>query len=145
MTPLGVRRSSNSLQRLCAINMCIKDAHKLLINLTLHWISCVWTCTLQNKNTMSLSDKNEMELDYQDLNTFICLNFETLLLQVSATIWHLSIGERLRKKKAQLHFWKNNGTSLATVSFSITVNDLTESIIHSHRRLINVRRFTSVQ
>ena len=26
------------------------------------------TCTLQNKNTMSLSDKNEMELDYRDLN-----------------------------------------------------------------------------
>ena len=25
------------------------------------------------KNTMSLSDKNEMELDYQDLNPFICL------------------------------------------------------------------------
>ena len=53
--------------------MCIKDAHNLLINLTFHLISCVWTCTLQNKNTMSLNDKNEMELDYQDLNTFICL------------------------------------------------------------------------
>ena len=28
--------------------------------------------------------------------------------------------------------------------FSKTVNDLTESIIHSPRRLIHVRRFTSV-
>ena len=27
---------------------------------------------------------------------------------------------------------------------SKTVNDLTESIIHSHRRFIHVRRFTSV-
>ena len=27
---------------------------------------------------------------------------------------------------------------------SKTVNDLTESVIHSHRRLIHVRRFTSV-
>ena len=25
-----------------------------------------------------------------------------------------------------------------------TVNDVTESVIHSHRRLIHVRRFTSV-
>ena len=74
-------------------------------------------------------------------------NFETLFLQVSVTIWHLSIRERVSKKKALEHL-KNNGTSLArtvtTMFSSKTVNDLTESIIHSHRRFIHVRRFTSV-
>ena len=60
---------------------------------------------------------------------------------------HLSIRERVRKEKAQEHL-KNNGTSLArtvtTMFSSKTFNDLTESIIHSHRRFIHVRRFTSV-
>ena len=45
-------------------------------------------------------------------------------------------------------FLKNNETSLAgtitTMFSSKIVNDLTESIIHSHRRLIYVRRFTFV-
>ena len=34
--------------------------------------------------------------------------------------------------------------TITTMFSSETVNDLTESIIHSHRRLIRVRRFTSV-
>ena len=74
-------------------------------------------------------------------------NFETLFLQVSVTILHLSIRERIRNKKAQEHL-KNNGTGLAwtvTTTFSSkTVNDLTESIIHSYRRFIHERRFTCV-
>ena len=44
---------------------------------------------------------------------------------------------------------KKTGPSLAgtvtTMFSSKTVNDLTESIIHSYRRSINVRKFTSVQ
>ena len=35
--------------------------------------------------------------------------------------------------------------TVTTMISSKAVNDLTESIIHSNRRLINVRRFTSVQ
>ena len=54
-----------------------------------------------------------------------------------------------KKKKTHAHFWKNNGTNLAgnvamLMFSSKTVNDLSESNIHSHLRLINVRRFTSV-
>lgn len=52
------------------------------------------------------------------------------------------------KKKSACSLLKNNGTSLArtvTNMFSSkTINDLTKSIIHSHWRLIYVRRFTSV-
>ena len=74
-------------------------------------------------------------------------NFETLFLQVSVTILHLSVREHVRKKESPCTLFKNNETSLArtvTTMFSAkTVNDLTESIIHSHRRLIHVRRFTS--
>ena len=74
-------------------------------------------------------------------------NFETLFLQVSVTIWHLSIRECVREKKSACTLLKNNETSLArtvtTIFSSKTVDDRTESIIHSHRRLIHVRRFTS--
>ena len=59
------------------------------------------------------------------------------------------VDKKARKnKKTHAHFWKN-GTNLAgnvamLMFSSKTVNDLSESNIHSHRRLINVRRFTSV-
>ena len=83
-------------------------------------------------------------------------NFETSFLEVSVTIWHLSTSyrERVRKKKKKkkkrkYNFEKNSGTSLAiavtTIFPSKTVNDLTEIIIESHGRLINVRRFAIVQ
>ena len=35
--------------------------------------------------------------------------------------------------------------AVTTMFSSVTVNDLTGSIIHSHQRFIHVRRFTSVQ
>ena len=77
-------------------------------------------------------------------------NFETLFLEVSVTIWHLSTWERVRKKKKrEYNFEKNNGTSLVravtTMLPSKIVNDLTEIIIKAHRQLVNVRRFTIVQ
>ena len=84
-------------------------------------------------------------------------NFETSFLEVSVTIWHLSTSYRERvikktkkkQKKTQVQLWKNSGTSLAsavtTIFPSKTVNDLTEIIIESHGRLINVRRFAIVQ
>ena len=66
----------------------------------------------------------------------------------SVTILHLSVREHVRKKESPCTLLKNNETSLArtvtTMFSSKTVNDLTESIIHSHRRLIYVRRFTFV-
>ena len=64
------------------------------------------------------------------------------------SIWHLSIRERVRKEKAQEHLkttelvWQ--GLSHMPMFSSKTFNNLTESIIHSHRRFIHVRRFTSV-
>ena len=56
---------------------------------------------------------------------------------------------RKKKKNACPLIKKNNGTNLAgnvamLMFSSKTVNDLSEINIHSHRRLINVRRFTSV-
>ena len=79
-------------------------------------------------------------------------NFETLFLEVSVTIWHLSTRERVRKKtkkKREYNFKKKNGTSsdraVTTIFPSKTVNDLTEIIIKAHRQLVNVGRFTSVQ
>ena len=60
------------------------------------------------------------------------------------------VNKKVRKKKKRMHTFEiNNGTNLAgnvamLMFSSKTVNDLSESNIHSHRRLINVRRFTSV-
>ena len=52
------------------------------------------------------------------------------------------------RKKGACTLLKNSETSLArtvTIMFSSKkVNNLKESIIHSHQRLIHVRRFTSV-
>ena len=78
-------------------------------------------------------------------------NFKALSLRVSVTIWHdtcqlVSAGV---KKKAHVHSWKNNVSSLArtvtTIFSAQIVNDPTESIIHSYRRLIDVKSLTSVQ
>ena len=52
-----------------------------------------------------------------------------------------------RVKTPLYTFEKNNEASLARTHDNVffkNVNDLTESIIHSYRRLIHVRRFTSV-
>ena len=53
-----------------------------------------------------------------------------------------------KKRKSICTLLKNNETSLAravTILFSSkTDNDLPESIIHFHQKLIHVRRFTSV-
>ena len=43
--------------------------------------------------------------DKDNLKGFLT-NFETLFLQVSVTIWHLSIRERVRKKKRTCTFEK---------------------------------------
>ena len=72
-------------------------------------------------------------IDKGDLKGFET-NIKTLFLQVSVTIWHLSIRERVRKKNV-CALLKKKVTSLArtvtTISPSKPVNDLTESIIHS--------------
>ena len=83
-----------------------------------------------------------MRKDKDDLKGFQT-DFETLFLQLSDTCQL----ESAQEKVAQEHL-KNNGTSLAktatTMFSSKTFRDVTESIIHSHRPFIHVRRFTSV-
>ena len=54
-----------------------------------------------------------------------------------------------KKEKRKYAFEKTTGLDWQGLSrtkmfSSKTVNDLTKSIIHSHQRLIHVRRFTSV-
>ena len=69
--------------------------------------------------------------------------FETPFLQVSVTIWHLSIKERVRKK-AHVHFsrkeqryWFGKQTQVQWLFFSSKqFNYLTESIIHFHQSLV---------
>ena len=78
----------------------------------------------------------------------VALFFKIQTMEGSPSQFYLSIRERVRKKNA-CALLKKKVTSLArtvtTMSPSKPVNDLTESIIHSRRRLINVLRFTAVQ
>ena len=73
-----------------------------------------------------------------------------LLMQPSGVWWVTKTDFISPKNINTKHFQDrgHNGTSLArtvtTMFSSKTFNDLTESIIHSHRRFIHVRRFTSV-
>ena len=78
----------------------------------------------------------------QTLTTLKNLNYWQLLslpltywgFKQSVTIWFLLFRKRLRKKKRK----KSSFTRTVTTTFSSkTVNYLTESIIHSHRRLNN--------
>ena len=78
----------------------------------------------------------------QTLTTLKNLNYWQLLslpltywgFKQSVTIWFLLFRKRLRKKKEK----KSSFTRTVTTTFSSkTVNYLTESIIHSHRRLNN--------
>ena len=71
-------------------------------------------------------------------------SFKTLFLKVSVTIWYLSIKERVRKKaharfKTLALVWQTKLSSMSvTIIFSLkTVNDLTESVTHFHRLLMN--------
>ena len=88
-----------------------------------------------------------MRNDKSDLKGFQ-RNFETLLYKYLSQSDTCQLKSALEKKKSACKFLKNNETSLirtiTTMFSSKTVNDLTEGIIHSHRRLIYVRRFTFV-